>query len=330
VNLFEAKMQAITGSKYAVAVVSGTCALQISLLIAKAGADEEVITQPLTFVGTANAIRHTGAQPHFVDVDQKTLGMSADKLEQHLASISKIRNGSCYNRVTNKRIAACVPMHTFGFPANIDDIIAVCTKYKIPVIEDAAESLGSTYKNRHTGTFGLMGAFSFNGNKIVTSGGGGAIVTDDPDIAKRAKHITTTAKLPHRWEYVHDEVGYNYRMPNLNAALACAQLEQLNGFLVSKRQLAHNYRTFFENINITFVTEQNNSSPNYWLNTIELKDKHERDSFLEYSNNQGVSTRPAWTLLSRLPMYASCFSGNLENAEYLGDRLVNLPSSVIK
>lgn len=328
VKEFEVKMAAITGASHAVAVVNGTCALHLSLLLAGVEAGDEVITQPLTFVATANAIVHANGLPHFVDVDKDTLGMSPQKLKDHLQQTAFIKDGKCYNRITGRRIAACLPMHTFGLPLKIDEIVEVCNEYGIAVVEDSAESIGSYYRQKHTGTFGLLGVFSFNGNKTVTSGAGGAIITNDEVIGKKAKHFTTTAKVPHPWEFVHDAVAYNYRMANLNAALACAQLEQLESFITNKRELASIYLKFFSERGIPVIQEIENARSNYWLCAILLSDRHERDSFLQYTNERGVMTRPAWTLMNKLPMYQNCIAGNLDNASWLEDRIVNLPSSV--
>lgn len=329
VDKFEQLMVEITGAKYAIATVNGTAALHICLVLAGVTNEDEVITQPLTFVATSNAIAYTGAKCVFVDIDEKTLGLSPSKLAFFLSENAEIRDdGKCFNRKTGKRLAACVPMHTFGFCANIGEIAAVCKQWNIILIEDAAESLGSYYKNTHTGRFGLIGSFSFNGNKTVTCGGGGAIITDDEKIAKLAKHITTTAKVPHKYEYVHDKIGYNYRMPNLNAAVACAQLEQLASFLRNKRELAFIYKAFFAKSGIEFVFEQEGTIANYWLNTIILRDRNERDAFLEFTNSNKVMTRPAWHLMNKLVMYKHFQTGDLSNAEWLEDRIVNIPSSV--
>lgn len=328
VNRFEEMMKEITGAAYAVAMVNGTTALQLSLELVGVRPGDEVITQPLTFVATANAIRHCGADPHFVDVDSDTLGLSPSALSIHLQEWVEMKDGVPINRKTGKRIAACVPMHSFGLPLRIDEVITVCQAFNIPVVEDAAESLGAYYKGRHTGRFGNIAAFSFNGNKIVTSGGGGAIITDDPEIGKRAKHLSTTAKVPHPWAFEHDEVAYNYRMPNLNAALVCAQLENLDVFVVRKRKTAANYQQFFGQLGIPFVTEIAQATSNYWLCSILLENREQRDLFLEETNRNKVMTRPAWTLMNKLPMYANCFTSTLENAQYIEDRLVNLPSSV--
>lgn len=328
VDEFEKKIAEFTGAKYAVATTNGTSALHTSLLLAGVERDDEVITQPLTFIATCNAISYTGATSVFVDVDLDTMGLSPKSLIEFLDLNCEIVNSTCRNKTSGKTIKACVPMHTFGNPCRIDEIKEICDAWHIVLVEDAAESLGSYYKERHTGTFGLLGAISFNGNKIITSGGGGCIITNDETLAKKAKHITTTAKIPHRWEYSHDIVGYNYRLPNINAALLVAQLEQLENFLQNKRVLANEYREFFKNKHVEFVTEPDDSKSNYWLNAIILKDKQQRDEFLEFSNNNGVMTRPIWTLMNRLEMFKESLCGDLKNATYLEDRVVNIPSSV--
>ena len=328
VDKFEKMMCEITGAKFAVATVNGTSALHTALILAGVKPGDEVITQPLTFVATANAIAYTGAKPVFTDVDRDTMGLSPEKLEQFLSRNFTLKGGVSINNRTGKRAAACVPMHTFGMPCRIDELAEVCKQWRIPLIEDSAESLGSRYKGQDTGTFGKLGVFSFNGNKTVTSGGGGAIVTDDEELAKLAKHITTTAKKPHKWEYIHDYVGYNYRMPNLNAAMACAQLEQLNHYIENKRELANSYRDFFRDTNIGFIDEIESAFSNYWLNAVCLEDREERDRFLAHTNEQGVMTRPIWKLMNKLEMYKDCQTGDLENSEWLEDRIVNIPSSV--
>ncbi len=329
VDRFEQQIAEFTGAAHAVAVVNGTNAIHIALRLVGVSAGDWVITQPLTFVATCNAIRYQGAHPLFVDIDAATLGLSASKLASFLAQEAFINDqGECQHRASGRRIAACLPMHTFGLPAQLDEIQAVCQQYHIPLVEDAAESLGSHYRGKHTGTFGVAGALSFNGNKIMTSGGGGVIVTNDADFAQRAKHLTTQAKQPHAWEYVHNEVGYNYRMPNLNAALACAQLEMIPKFLEKKRKVAQAYADFFAPLEATFVTEPSETVANYWLNTILLRDKEERDAFLTYTNDQQVMTRPAWQLMHRLPMFDHTVRGDLSVAEGLMDQLVNIPSSV--
>ncbi|MFK7946517.1 MAG: LegC family aminotransferase [Saprospiraceae bacterium] len=329
VNRFEKMMTEITGAKYAIAVVNGTASLHIALKLAGVQQGDEVLSQPLTFIATANAISYEKAIPHFIDVDEDTLGMSPIALKKRLEAIAEVKDGQCFNKETGNKIAACVPMHTFGLSLRIDEIVDICNQYCIPVVEDAAESLGSYYKEKHTGTFGLLGTFSFNGNKTVTCGGGGAIITNDEALAKRAKHITTTAKIPHRWEYAHDEIGYNYRMPNLNAALACAQLEQLDSYIQNKRETAKKYHQFFEKLEgINSLKELENSFSNYWLNAIRFSSKDERNNFLEYSNDNGIMTRPIWKLMNKLDMFKNCPKGNLSVSNALEDTIVNIPSSV--
>ncbi len=328
VDRFEAEFAAYVGAKYAVATVNGTAALHIALILADVQRDDEVITQPLTFIATANAISYIGASPVFVDVDRNTIGLSPDALQTFLEAHCKVIESQCINTTSGKTIKACVPMHTFGHPCRIDEIKVICDQWHIALVEDAAESLGSTYKNRHTGTFGRLGAFSFNGNKIITSGGGGVIVTDDQVLAKRAKHITTTAKIPHKYEYVHDEIAYNYRLPNLNAALLCAQMENLDLFLDNKRLLASEYGSFFDAASITFIREPNHARSNYWLQSLILRDKEEREAFLSYTNDHGVMTRPIWRLMNKLEMFKGCQCGDLSNALWLEDRVVNIPSGV--
>ncbi len=328
VDKFEKDFASYVGSKYAIATVNGTAALHISLLLAGVKDDDEVITQPLTFIATCNAISYCKAKPIFIDVDINTMGMSPTSLKEFLGKNCEIIDDKCINKTTKKVIRACVPMHTFGHPCKIDEIKNICEKWKISLVEDAAESLGSYYKGKHTGTFGKISAFSFNGNKIITSGGGGVIVTDDEALAKRAKHITTTAKIPHSYEYVHDEVGYNYRLPNLNAALLVAQMENLDKFLSSKKDLATIYKEYFSSINIDFVEEPNDCSSNYWLQAIKLENKKQRDDFLEFSNSNKVMTRPIWKLCSELKMFEKCQKDELKNAKYLEERVVNIPSSV--
>jgi len=331
VNEFERKIEEYTGAKYAVATVNGTSALHIALLLSGVEENTEVITQPLTFVATCNAIKYCGAEPVFIDVDLDTLGMSYESLEYFLKKFVELdKNGNPINKETKRRITACVPMHTFGHPVKIDQIVELCNKYNIPVVEDAAESLGSFYKSKHIGTFGKLGILSFNGNKIITTGGGGMILTNDEDLAKRAKHLTTTAKVPHPYEYFHDEVGYNYRMPNINAALGLAQMEKLEMFIDIKRKIANEYKNFFDKLGIKFFTEPKNSRSNYWLNTIFLADKKERDKFLEITNKNGIQTRPVWTLMYKLPMYKNCFKVDTPNAEYIEERVVNIPSGISK
>jgi len=328
VYLFEQRISGITGAKYAIATVNGTAALHIALILSDVSSEDEVITQPLTFIATTNAIAYTGAQPVFVDVDKDTLGLSPEKLNHFLKKNVVYKDGESRNKLSGKRIRACVPMHTFGHPCKIDEIKEICENYGIFLVEDAAESIGSLYKNQHTGTFGNFGILSFNGNKIITTGGGGMILTNDAGKAKLAKHITTTAKVPHPWEYNHDMLGYNYRLINLSAALGCAQLEQLDNFLANKRELAQIYCDFFKEIGIKFVKEPDFSRSNYWLNAVILNNRQQRDDFLTYTNSKGIMTRPAWTLMTKLKMYEHCNRDNLDNSYWIEDRLVNIPSSV--
>jgi len=329
VDEFEEKISNYTGVKYAIATSNGTSALHISLLLANVEQNDEVITQPLTFVATCNAISYCGAQPVFIDVDRDTMGLSPSALRYFLENNTTIKNNKCINNVTGKRIGACIPVHTFGHPCRIDEIKEICDKHHVFLIEDAAESVGSIYKGKHTGTFGQVGVMSFNGNKIITAGGGGCIVTNDKALAKKAKHLTTTAKVQHKWDFNHDMVGYNYRMPNLNAALLVAQLENLDNFISSKRKLANVYEAFFNSNNYVFVKESIDSKSNYWLNSILLKNKQQRDEFLDETNSSGIMTRPIWILMNKLPMFEYAQCGNLTNSEWLEDRVVNIPSSVI-
>ncbi len=328
VDRFEEIAKEYTGAKYAIATVNGTAALHISLILAGVKRDDYVLTQPLSFIATCNAISYIGAEPYFIDVDKETLGLSAAKLQSFLREKAEIKEGVCVLKANGRRISACVPMHTFGLPAEIDKIVELCAQYHIPVVEDAAESMGSTYKGKHTGTFGLLGTYSFNGNKTITCGGGGLVVTNDERLGKLAKHLTTQAKIPHRWNFEHDYIGYNYRMPNLNAAMICAQMELLDSFIENKRSLAEAYQQFFENSDITFVKEPNNSRANFWLNAIFLKNKSERDSFLEFANDNGIMTRPVWTLMNKLEMFKNSPKEDISNAEWIEERLVNIPSSV--
>jgi perosamine synthetase len=350
VDEFEIKIAEYTGAKKAVVCVNGTNALHLALMLVGVDRDTEVITQPLTFVATANAISYCGAKPVFLDVDLETLSLSPTALRNWLENnvvLVKEQNSSKHsiplytpiNKNTKRPISACLPMHTFGHPAQIDNIVAICDEYNIPVVEDAAESLGSFYKGRHTGTFGKIGVLSFNGNKILTTGGGGMLLFMDEDLSKKAKHLTTQAKVPHGWEFVHDEIGYNYRMPNINAALGLAQLEQLPQFLKFKRNIAKEYKNFFTNVYpsklsypsqpaiITYIPEPTNSTSNYWLNCILLPDRKERDEFLKVSNESGVMTRPVWELMNRLPMFSSSETDDLENSTNIANRLINIPSS---
>lgn len=327
VNLFEKKMSAITETSNSVAIVNGTASLQVSLRLLGVKENDEVITQALTFVATANAISYNNAIPIFLDVDLDTMGLSPNAVNSFLEENAELRNGECYNKITGRRISACMPMHTFGFPVHIEELLFICNKWKIPILEDAAEALGSTYKGKPVGSFGKLAAFSFNGNKIVTCGGGGCIVTNDENLAKRGKFLTTTAKKPHPYEYFHEELGYNFRMPNLNAALACAQLENLNLFLENKRELAEEYKSFFSKKGVVFRTEIENTKANYWLMAIQLDNKKDRDLFLKETNKAGVMTRPIWQLMYRLPMYKKCYRDSQKNADFLESRIVNIPSS---
>jgi perosamine synthetase len=329
VDDFEKRMAEYTGAKYAVACVNGTAALHMAMIVTGIKHGDIVITQPLSFIATCNAISYIGASPVFVDVDKDTLGLSPAKLKEFLQKHSeKGKDGFTVFKSTGQRISACIPMHTFGHCCRIDEIAAICAEYKITLIEDAAESIGSFYKEKHTGTYGSVGTFSFNGNKTITCGGGGAIITNDEGIARRAKHLTTQAKVPHRWDFVHDEIGYNYRMPNLNAAMICAQMEQLDNFLENKRELAGLYQKFFKGREIKFVAEPDGSRANYWLCSVQLKDRKTQQEFLKYTNDNHVMTRPVWTLMNKLEMFKDCFHDGLENAEYLEQTLVNIPSSV--
>jgi len=329
VDRFEEMMSDYTGAGHTVATVNGTAALHAALLVAGVAGGDEVITQPLTFVATANAISYCGAQPVFLDVDRDTLGLSPAALRAFLQEHTEQSGNVCRNKATGRRISACVPMHTFGHPCRIEEIAELCREHHLFLIEDAAESLGSTRRGKQTGTFGGLGVYSLNGNKTITCGGGGAIVTNNKALAAHAKHLTTTAKKPHPYLYEHDEVGFNYRMPNLNAALACAQLENLDCFLADKRELATLYRDFFSTQSaINFIPEPEGAKANYWLNAILLQDLPTRDLFLAESNQAGVQTRPAWTLLNRLEIYSHCQADKLDNATWLAERIVNIPSSV--
>jgi perosamine synthetase len=329
VDQFEATIRDYTGAKYAVATVNGTAALHMSLLLAGVERGDLVITQPLSFIATCNAISYIGADPLFIDIEADTLGLDPVKLSDFLKENTIVANNCCYHKPTGKKIAAVVPMHTFGLPGKIDLLADVCARYYIPLVEDAAESIGSKFQGHHTGTFGLLGAFSFNGNKTVTSGGGGVIITNDEKLGKLGKYLTTQAKIPHKWEFTHDMIGFNYRLPNINAALACAQLEMLDKYIAVKRDLANKYNAFFNDIDdIEFVTESKNSFSNYWLNSVLFKDEVHRDAFLNYSNALEIHTRPAWTLMNHLKMFANCISSDLSTAIDVQKRLVNLPSSV--
>lgn len=335
VNQFEDMIAEFTGAKYAIAAVNGTAALHIALILADVKPKDEIITQSLTFIATANAISYCGASPVFVDVDKDTMGLSPTSLKEFLINYTsqklnpQTNKTQPYNTATGNFITACIPMHTFGHPVRIVEIKQICDEYNVTLIEDAAESLGSYYNGQHTGTFGLMGTLSFNGNKTITTGGGGMIITNDVSIAKKAKHITTTAKVPHKWNYIHDMIGYNYRLTNLAAALGVAQMEQLKDILISKRILANKYEEFFADTNITFVTEKENTKANYWLNAVVLIDRTEREEFLEFTNSMDIMTRPIWELMNRLDMFKNAPCGDLSNSEWLADRVVNISSGVI-
>ena len=326
VNKFESMICSITKTKKSIAVVNGTSGLQVALRLAGVKEGEEVLTQALTFVATVNAIIYNKAIPVFIDVDIDTMGFSPKALELFLDEYAERREDGCYNKKTGNKISACLPMHTFGFPVHLDQLINICEKWNIVIVEDASESLGSYYKGKHTGGFGKLGVFSFNGNKIVTSGGGGVIVTNDEEIGSLGKHLTTTAKVPHQFEFYHDELGYNFRMPNLNAALACAQLEQLESYIENKRILAQEYQLFFSSKGIKFRTETINTKVNYWLMCLEFENKKERNMFLNETNKYKVMTRPIWQLMFRLPMYRHCQRDEQKNALFLEERIVNIPS----
>ena len=328
VDLSEKMMTEISQTTKAVAVVNGTSGLQIAMQLAGVQRGDEVLTQALTFVATANAINYTGAEAVFLDVDYDTMGLSAIAVAEFLQEFGEKRENGTFNKETGRKIAACVPMHTFGFPVHLDALMTICSEWNIPIVEDAAESLGSYYRGKHTGSFGQLGVFSFNGNKIVTCGGGGMVVTQNEDLGKLGKHLTTTAKVPHPYEYVHDQVGYNFRMPNLNAALVCAQLEQLDTFLANKRALAQEYAAFFAGQNIKFRTELEDTKANYWLMCVEFENVEERNVFLKTTNEAKTMTRPIWQLMYRLPMYQHCYRDVQKNAEFLEARIVNIPSSV--
>lgn len=330
VDRFEADMARFTGAAGAVVTVNGTSALHMALLLSGVERGDEVITQPLTFIATCNAIAYTGATPVFIDIDRSTLGLSPDALEAWLETNADVDDtGHCRNKTTGARVSAAVVMHTFGHPARLDRLVEVCDRWHINLVEDAAESVGSLYHGRHTGTIAPIGALSFNGNKTITTGGGGMLLLADEAMARRAKHLTTQAKVPHRWEFVHDAVGYNYRMPNINAALGCAQLEQLPDFIADKRLTADAYRRYFENIDgIEFVSEPEGTRSNYWLNAILLPDRAARDAFLEYTNSRGVQTRPVWQLMPNLKMWESATTDGIRVSRDIADRLVNIPSGV--
>ena len=348
VDRFEDDMAAYTGAKRAVVCVSGTNALHMSLMLVGVKRDDEVLTQALTFIATCNALSYIGAHSVFIDVDRSTMGLSPDAMKEWLQKNAEVRKNTrineldkshdfafqedeyaCFNKNTGRRIKACVPMHTFGHPVRIEEIAALCKEWHIELVEDAAESIGSKYKGQHTGTFGKVGAISFNGNKTITTGGGGMMLFNDEEMGAYAKHITTQAKIPHRWEFRHDHIGYNYRMPNINAALGCAQLENLDAYVADKRATAAAYAEYFKNADgIEFFTEPENSFSNYWLNVVILPDHEKQLEFLQETNDNGVMTRPIWELMNRLPMFENCENDGLENTIFFADRVVNIPSSV--
>ena len=329
VDRFEKDMATYTGAKRAVVCVSGTNALHMAMMLAGVECNDEVLTQALTFIATCNAISYIGAHPVFIDVDKSTMGLSPDAVKAWLISNCEIKNGQCCDKQTGRRVKACVPMHTFGHPVRIEELAAICAEWHIELVEDAAESIGSKYKGKHTGLFGKVGALSFNGNKTITTGGGGMLLFMDEELGALAKHLTTQAKVPHRWEFKHDHIGYNYRMPNINAALGCAQLEHLDDYIADKRATASAYAEFFKNVDgIDFFTEPDNSFSNYWLNVVLLPDHDKQLEFLQETNDNGVMTRPIWELMNRLPMFEQCQHDSLENTFFFADRVVNIPSSV--
>ncbi|WP_169084597.1 LegC family aminotransferase [Paenibacillus sp. PL91] len=332
VDEFERRLAEYTGVRRAIAVVNGTAALHIALKVAGVQANEEVLMPALTFIATANAISYVQAIPHFIDVSEETLGIDPKKLEEHIREIGIIDKGQLINKVTGRVIRAVVPMHTFGHAVDLDPLIDICERYGLVLVEDAAESLGSYYKGKHTGGFGLVGALSFNGNKIMTTGGGGAILTNDEKLADYAKHITTTAKIPHRWEYRHDEIGYNYRMPNINAAIGCAQLEKMNHFIESKRLLTTRYQQLFKKIEgVQLLIEPSFGKSNYWLQTLLIDENtHARDSILDILNGEGVMARPIWTPLDQLTPYADCPKADLSVTNLLNNRVINIPSTPLQ
>lgn len=328
VDRFENDMAAFTGAKRAVVCVSGTNALHMSLMMAGVERDDEVLTQALTFIATCNALSYIGAHPIFIDVDKSTMGLSPDAIREWLCKNAEIKDGQYFNKNSGRRIKACVPMHTFGHPVRIEELAQICEEYHIELVEDAAESIGSKYKGKHTGTFGKVGAISFNGNKTITTGGGGMMLFQDEELGNMAKHITTQAKVPHRWEFRHDHIGYNYRMPNINAALGCAQLEYIDKLIASKREVAAAYAEFFKNVDgIDFFVEPENCFSNYWLNAVITESKEKQLEFLQYTNDNGVMTRPIWELMNRLPMFKHCEHDCLANTIWFADRVVNIPSS---
>lgn len=328
VDRFEEMVADYTGAAKAVVCVNGTNALHMALLLAGVEREDEVLSQALTFIATANAISYIGAYPVFIDVDRETMGLSPDSLRKWLSTFAEIKDGVCYNKETGRRVKACVPMHTFGHPVKLAELVQICEQYHIELIEDAAESVGSLYKGRHTGTFAKISALSFNGNKTITTGGGGMLLFRDAELGVYAKHLTTQAKVPHRWEFMHDQIGYNYRMPNINAALGCAQMENLDCFIENKRETAEKYKAFFKDTSIEFFPEPEDCRSNYWLNAVLLPNKAARDEFLAYTNDHGVMTRPIWGLMNKQPMFAGCQTDDLTNTYWFEERVVNIPSSV--
>lgn len=328
VTRFEDLVRGLTGVKHAIAMVNGTAAIQMALVAAGLRSGDEVVTQALTFVATANGIRHAGGEPVFIDVDRDTLGLSPQALESFLMAQVERRPDGCFNRTTGRRVFGVMPMHTFGFAARIEPIARLCQDWGLLLIEDAAESLGTKVGDRHTGDFGLAATLSFNGNKPVTTGGGGMLLTNDDTLAEKVRHISTTAKQKHPWQFFHDELGWNLRMPNVNAAIGCAQMERIEAILSNKRETASRYLAWGEAHGVNFVREMPGTTANYWLNAIVLKDREEREAFLAYSNSMGVQTRPIWVLMNKLPMYENCFRMPLPESEWLEDRVVNIPSSI--
>ncbi|AGC78683.1 aminotransferase in exopolysaccharide biosynthesis [Nonlabens dokdonensis] len=329
VNDFEKSIENLTGAKRCVVCVNGTNAIHLALLASGVNEEDEVITQPLTFIATVNAISYARATPVFVDVDRDTMGLSPSSLKRFLEEETIMKNGYCYNKTSGRRIKACLPMHTFGHAARINEIARICQDYNLTLIEDAAEAIGSIYNGKHLGTYGLLGTFSFNGNKTMTTGGGGAIITDNEELADKIKHLSTQAKIPHKWKYEHNEIGYNYRMPNINAALGLAQIENLNYILDRKRALAEVYIDFFTSIGIDVFQERENETSNYWLNAVILEDNTAQQQFLTELNDAGVMCRPIWELMTDMIMFKDCQKSDLKNAKWLSERVVNIPSSVI-
>jgi perosamine synthetase len=329
VDRFEKMLADYTNAKKTVVCVNGTNALHIALLLVGVEKDDEVITQSLTFIASCNAISYIGAHPVFIDVDLDTMGLSPTATEMWLLKNAMVRDNACYNIKTGRKIKACMPMHTFGHPVHLNELLEVCEKYHLKMVEDAAESMGSFYNRKHTGTFGDIGVISFNGNKTITTGGGGMLLFRDEELGNLAKHLTTQAKVPHRWDFIHDQIGYNYRLPNINAAIGCAQMENLDRYLLNKREIANKYKSFFSQIpDVQFFDEPANCLSNFWLNTILLKDKNMKQEFLQYTNDHGIMTRPVWGLMNKLPMYKNCQTDGLENTAWFEHRVINIPSSV--